>query len=246
MKKIYLILAATLFAGVVSAQRTLDLSLTLTEPVDGSTVPQSASQNLDFEVKNIGDDLIVNDTLVLYLFNATTQVQYSLDQAEGYVNIFPLAGQAAGLIPLLNGGDAFTPAILGGIELDLTKAGFNVGDNIIVGIEIWGANGETEGQATFANNMGSFTIGATTSLTINTKNINVYPNPATNFVNFEIDGLENGTVTINSITGQEVVNASFANGTKIDVNHLNNGVYIYNVRNANGEVVKTNKLIIRK
>src|SRR5690554_67949 len=246
MKKIYLLTLATLFAGAVSAQRSLDLSLTLTDPVDASTVPQTTNQNLDFEVSNLGDDLIENDTIVLYLLNATTQVQYSLDQAEGYVNIVPLAGQAAPLIPAINSGQAFTAAMMNGITLDLTKTGFNVGDQIMVAVEIWGANGETEEQATFADNIGSFTIGATTSLTINTKNINVYPNPATNFVNFEIDGLENGTVTINSITGQEVVNASFANGTKIDVNHLNNGVYIYNVRNANGEVVKTNKLIIRK
>lgn len=88
--------------------------------------------------------------------------------------------------------------------------------------------------------------GGNVSVVEQTKSVNVYPNPATNFVNFEIDGLENGTVTINSITGQEVVNTSFANGTKIDVSHLNNGVYIYNVRNANNEMVKTNKLIIRK
>jgi hypothetical protein len=94
----------------------------------------------------------------------------------------------------------------------------------------------------------AITLSSTTSSIVElTKSVNVYPNPATNFVNFEIDGLENGTVTISSITGQEVVNTSFANGVeKVDVNHLNNGVYIYTVRNLNGEVIKTNKLVIRK
>lgn len=79
------------------------------------------------------------------------------------------------------------------------------------------------------------------------KEISVYPNPANNFVNFKIDGLENGTVIINSITGQEVVNTTIAHGTKkVDVSNLNNGVYIYTIRNQNGEVVKTNKLVVNK
>lgn len=79
------------------------------------------------------------------------------------------------------------------------------------------------------------------------KEINVYPNPANNFVNFKVDGLENGSVIINSITGQEVVNTAIGNGTtKVNVSNLNNGVYIYTVRNQNGEVVKTNKLVVRK
>src|SRR5690554_7608507 len=78
MKKIYLLTLATLFAGAVSAQRSLDLSLTLTDPVEASTVPQTTNQNLDFEVSNLGDDLIENDTIVLYLYNATTQEQYSM------------------------------------------------------------------------------------------------------------------------------------------------------------------------
>jgi|SRR5690554_86080 len=247
MKKIYLLTLATLFAGAVSAQRSLDLSLTLTDPVEASTVPQTTNQNLDFEVSNLGDDLIENDTIVLYLYNATTQEQYSMaGQLQGQVNIVPLTGPTLAVAASLNGGGTLTPTMLGGIELDLTAAGFNVGDHIFVAVDIWGANGETEEQATFADNIGSFTIGATTSLTINTKDIKVYPNPANDFVNFKVDGLENGTITINSITGQEVVNASISGTEKVNVNHLNNGVYIYTVRNANGEVVKTNKLIIRK
>lgn len=80
----------------------------------------------------------------------------------------------------------------------------------------------------------------------NTK-IKIYPNPASDVVNFDLDELNNGTITINSVTGQEVVNTKFTNGTKkINVNHLNNGVYIYTVRNQNRNVVKTGKLIIRK
>jgi|SRR5690554_18635 len=77
--------------------------------------------------------------------------------------------------------------------------------------------------------------------------VNVFPNPAVNTVTFDVKGLDNGTITINSITGQEVVNTTIANGSKaVNVSHLNNGVYIYAVRNMNGEIIKTNKLVIRK
>ncbi|PKR80013.1 hypothetical protein CW751_12375 [Brumimicrobium salinarum] len=87
---------------------------------------------------------------------------------------------------------------------------------------------------------------ATSSLLSLTKTINVYPNPATNVVNFKVDGLENGKIVINSITGQEVVNTTISNSKQVDVSNLNNGVYIYTVSNVNGEVVKTNKLVISK
>lgn len=83
------------------------------------------------------------------------------------------------------------------------------------------------------------------NLSMNT--VSVYPNPATDVVNFNIDGLENGTVVINSVTGQEVVNTTISNGSKtVDVSALNNGVYIYSIRNNAGETIKTQKLVIRK
>lgn len=87
---------------------------------------------------------------------------------------------------------------------------------------------------------------ATSSIAINTKDIKVFPNPAKNLVNFQVDGLENGNVVISSITGQVVVNTTISGTAKVDVSNLNNGVYIYKVVDANGEVVKTNKLVINK
>jgi len=51
---------------------------------------------------------------------------------------------------------------------------------------------------------------------------------------------------INSVSGQEVVNTQINGTKKVNVSHLNNGIYIYTLHNQNGEVVKTNKLVIRK
>lgn len=84
------------------------------------------------------------------------------------------------------------------------------------------------------------------SIAINEKDVKVFPNPANDFVTFQIDGLENGNVVISSITGQEVVNTSLNGVTKVDVSALNNGVYIYKISNSNGELVKTSKLVIQK
>ncbi|RYM34691.1 T9SS type A sorting domain-containing protein [Brumimicrobium glaciale] len=93
----------------------------------------------------------------------------------------------------------------------------------------------------------AITLTSPVSVTDQYKEISIYPNPANNFVNFKIDGLENGTVIINSVTGQEVVNTTISNGMKqVDVSNLNNGVYIYTIRNNNNEVIKTNKLVVRK
>ena len=77
------------------------------------------------------------------------------------------------------------------------------------------------------------------------QNVVVYPNPAQNQVNV-IAGFDEGSVVINSITGQEVVNGAILNGgAKLDVSNLKSGIYIYTIRNQEGNVVKTNKLVIQ-
>ena len=83
------------------------------------------------------------------------------------------------------------------------------------------------------------------SLKENVLNTAVFPNPATNVVNFKVDGLENATVAITSVTGQEVINTSINGSTKVDVSSLNKGIYIYSIRNQEGNVVKTSKLVIQ-
>jgi len=131
-----------------------------------------------------------------------------------------------------NGGSPGATAIVENVPLEVVIYSMPDGTNTTVG--------------TLSSASNAITLTSPLAVNENFKAVNVYPNPATNFVNFKVDGLENGTVTINSVTGQEVVNTSINGTEKVNVNHLNNGVYIYTVRNANGEVVKTNKLVIRK
>lgn len=91
------------------------------------------------------------------------------------------------------------------------------------------------------------TLTSIVSVTKHHKEVIIYPNPASDFVNFKIDGMEHGTIIINSAIGQEVINTTIQNGKKqIDLSSLKNGVYIYTVHNQKGEILKTNKLVVRK
>ncbi len=51
--------------------------------------------------------------------------------------------------------------------------------------------------------------------------INIYPNPANDIVNFNLEELNDGSITINSITGQEVANLVVTNSIEqVNVSHL--------------------------
>ena len=77
------------------------------------------------------------------------------------------------------------------------------------------------------------------SLTENSSNISIYPNPATS--NVTVKGV-NGTVELYSISGEKVY-SNVVNGTLIvDVENLSNGVYFIKVTENN--VISTYKLIV--
>lgn len=75
-----------------------------------------------------------------------------------------------------------------------------------------------------------------------------YPNPADNSMSFDIDLIsgETGSLTIHSVVGKEIFNASIpANQKKINLNTsgMNNGVYIYSIKDGK-KSVKTGRFVI--
>lgn len=100
-------------------------------------------------------------------------------------------------------------------------------------------------NSTYIDNFVVTESGSSVSIDEFSKNVKVYPNPASNYVNFDVDGLENGNISITSLTGQEVINTSINSSTTVDVANLKAGVYIYTIRDSNNELVKTNKLVIK-
>lgn len=75
-------------------------------------------------------------------------------------------------------------------------------------------------------------------------NINMYPNPASSFVNFHVEG-EDLQIRIFSLSGIEVYNGVLTNDrNNIDVSNIASGIYI--VIMDDGKTKNTNKLVINK
>jgi len=79
----------------------------------------------------------------------------------------------------------------------------------------------------------------------NATSINLYPNPANNFVTIDLQDERASSINIYSINGQlalsEIINNK--NIYKFSVSSLNKGVYIYEVLNA-GKVIHLSKLVV--
>lgn len=77
--------------------------------------------------------------------------------------------------------------------------------------------------------------------------VNAYPNPASDVLNFDVEELNGGNIRVYDVTGRMIENVHISNSTMImNVDNYNNGVYIYNISDANGDVVKTDKFVISK
>lgn len=82
---------------------------------------------------------------------------------------------------------------------------------------------------------------------LNKPELTVYPNPANNVVNVDVNytGSDVVTVSILDIVGKEVATETLMNGKNtIDISHLNAGVYFYAVKQG-GDIIETKKLVVR-
>ena len=83
---------------------------------------------------------------------------------------------------------------------------------------------------------------------INTIFSNAYPNPASNFVNFDVEmqNVQSASIAIYNMMGQEVIRQDINDShVSINVSDLTDGIYFYSLI-VNNETVKTNKLVVRK
>jgi hypothetical protein len=88
---------------------------------------------------------------------------------------------------------------------------------------IWGAN---TGQNYFLNQE-NFSL----------NNVEIYPNPTNHFVN--ISGIINNyNVEIATINGQVLKNLKDKSNSKIDISHLESGIYFLRISNSNGYTIK--------
>lgn len=75
-------------------------------------------------------------------------------------------------------------------------------------------------------------------------NINVYPNPAVDYVTISANNSQEYFVKVTDVLGNTVIEDRFSSTKKLDVNHLKNGVYIISVFN-NKQIVNTKRIVVK-
>ncbi|HEX6848726.1 MAG TPA: PQQ-dependent sugar dehydrogenase [Chitinophagaceae bacterium] len=79
------------------------------------------------------------------------------------------------------------------------------------------------------------------------KNIDVYPNPATNyFIVYNYD-LSNNMISLYDISGKLMMSRQTKDlATRVDVNDLPNGVYVLTIKGTDGKISRTEKMVIAR
>ena len=76
--------------------------------------------------------------------------------------------------------------------------------------------------------------------------LSIYPNPVINNLNIDISS-ENGKAILTSILGQTMATKLIYKGqNKLDLNNLKNGTYILEIKDENGETIKSEKIQVNK
>ena len=81
---------------------------------------------------------------------------------------------------------------------------------------------------------------------ISNNNINVYPNPASEFITFDLS-VASSTIQLFDITGKTLrtINSN-KNKFSVSLNLLTNGIYFYSISDVKGNVLATNKFVVAK
>lgn len=218
-----------MMAGV-SAMAQQTLGIRLTEPASG-TINSGQAVTYTYYVKNVSGATLATGTQFGVGFgSANSQGQYT-----------PFSSS---VIPKTLAAD-----LLAGDSVMFTQtftltlpAGMN--QQSIICMAIYSVSGT---QATFqAASCRVYTLFNTlTEIEKAAQSLSVYPNPASEVINFSIDYNKASSVQIMDITGRLIETVNFnMNNAQVDVRNYNSGVYLYQVLNNEGQVVKTGKVTV--
>lgn len=226
MKK--LLLSLFMMAGFAALAQN-DIELTLNTPMNGDTIRKGVAFNINYTLTNKGAALTSNDSII---------VAFTLN------NSF-IPNSTTPILQLYTGGlatDSSVTRSLNGLALN-----FSTSANVVIC-----AVAILDGDTVNDNNNGDC---ASVSLAFNTglsavelaaNSVKVYPNPASDVVNFSIDYNKARTVNVMDITGKLVATTDFNLGSaQLDARSLNAGVYLYQIVDTDGVVVKTGKVTIK-
>lgn len=79
-------------------------------------------------------------------------------------------------------------------------------------------------------------------------NIKVYPNPAKTIINFKLNNVEANNIYVYDITGKSVANIDASNGSliELDVQNLENGMYLFHIVKKDGEIVVSSRFTVAR
>ncbi len=150
-----------------------------------------------------------------------------------------------------NGRNCVTPEFPGGTYAYFLSTDSN-GDPkfpYMIGLEYYGVISSQDlqgaGNSTVPGNATCSTNGFNGIAELNHANLNLYPNPAQGHVYFDLDATATEAI-IMSTTGAVVAKTNLNNTKSLDVSHLSYGIYLIQVRDANGNFVAQDKLVITK
>jgi hypothetical protein len=128
------------------------------------------------------------------------------------------------------------------IQTDILQIGSNTSNNAVIADSgrIYHSSG-SPGVMSFSWDSGT---GIFEYNSLNNFPVSIYPNPATDYINIELQGKENGTLEIISMNGECVYKKFFTtNNEKINLPDLNKGIYLLKVSLENG-MIYSKKFVI--
>jgi len=240
MKKIYMILLAIATSTVLNAQYDLSVSL------DNYTSGQATSANplnLDFTITNSGAVAVPAGDSIFWAISISSNYYSTIDLAPGYVIYtildvdFP-AG-ASFQVDVMDMSMAWIHGALGSLSGNVCIAS--------LGVNFFADTPPTDPNPLNNFMCVNYTVTSVASIDGNTiGQISVYPNPATNQVNFDLANNVADMITIFDISGR-VIESIQINGSieSLNVENFENGIYFYQVIN-NNEAIKTGKFVVSK
>lgn len=249
MKKLLLTLTIAASSLFVNAQRTIDWS---TEDILGvdTIFSQASGTPIPFTLvmKNNGTDTAFAGDSVFY--------QYVLTAGTQLIAAYPSASTLAvrAIADTIAPGDTMHVSVSITLNSNIS-ASARVQSNAIThiinrskGLTFEAAPGNTNNtssKTTVWMDIKGWGVGLAEELKNAGSTLNVYPNPASDMLNFSINYNKAAKVEVMDITGRVIETVNFdMNNASVNVSNYNAGLYLYRVLTNDNKVIKAGKVTV--
>ncbi len=216
-----------------SALAQKNISINLTRPTDGEIVYDRVSFYPEFKLTNLGVPLTKSDTIYYtYMVDGGPLIDPNMNPIQWAYN---LTG---------------TLATNASVDISAVPFGFGFAENntlfnFCVVVKLAGDEGAAEADNTSCVDIRLYVNTALSEITNAAASLKVYPNPAVDVVNFEIDYNQAARIIVTDITGKHIETTNFElNHAKLRVSNYNKGIYLYQVINSENELIKLGKFVV--